>query len=91
MHVTATLTNFTLPNDEYYHICTQLNERREHLFNNVIQWVVKHYFPERNNVSEPDSFYIVLTSGARVGKSLLLNLLTNYLNRLLRYRGQNVC
>ena len=33
---TATVTNLTLPNDEYYHMCMQLNERQQHLFNYVM-------------------------------------------------------
>ena len=27
---TAAVTNLTLPNDEYYHMCTQLNEQQQH-------------------------------------------------------------
>lgn len=29
---TAAVTNFTLPNAEYYHMCTQLNEQQQHLW-----------------------------------------------------------
>ena len=36
---TATVTNLTLPNDEYYNMCTQLDERQQHLFNYVMQWL----------------------------------------------------
>ena len=52
---TATVTNLTLPNDEYYiHMCTLLNECQQHQFNYVMQWAAKYYFAERNDVSEPD-------------------------------------
>ena len=50
----------------------------------------KYYYADRNDVLEPDPFYILLTGGAGVGKSFLLNLLTEYLNRLLRYFVQNI-
>ena len=68
-----------------------LNKRQQYLFNYVIQWAAKYYFDETNDASEPDPFYTFLTGGVGVGKSFSLNLLTKYLNRLLRYRGQNIC
>ena len=47
-----------------------------------MQWNTKCYFADRNNLLEPDPFYILLTGGTGVGKSFLLNMLTKYLNRL---------
>ena len=55
---TATITNLILPNDEYYLMCTQSNERQQQLFNYVMQWAAKYYFAERKDVSEPNIFYI---------------------------------
>ena len=55
-----------------------------------MQWAAKYYFAKRKDVSEPDLFYIFLSGGAGVGKSFLLNLLIEYLNRILRYPGQNI-
>lgn len=85
----VTVNNVTLPNGEYYHMCMQLNERQQHLFNYVMQWAAKYYIAERNDVPEPDPYYILLTSGVGVGKRFLLNVLTKYLNMLLWYPGQN--
>ena len=64
----VTVNNVTLPNDEYYHMFMQLNERQQHMFNYVMQWAAKSYIAERNDVPEPDPYYILLTSGVGVGK-----------------------
>ena len=86
----TTVSNLTLPNDEYYNMCFQLNEGQQHLFNFIMQWAVKYHFAETNAKPEPDPFYIFLSGGAGVGKSFLVNTITEYLKRLLRYTGQNI-
>ena len=44
---------------------------------------------ERNNLPNPDPFYIFLTGGAGVGKSFLVKCLTEYMKKNLKFPKQN--
>ena len=44
---------------------------------------------ERNDLDMPDSSNIFLSGGAGAGKSFLVNLITEYLKKTLKYAGQN--
>ena len=44
---------------------------------------------ERNDLDMPDSFNIFLSGGAGAGESFLVNLITEYLKKTLKYAGQN--
>ena len=45
---------------------------------------------EKNDKPPPESFYIFLSGSAGVGKSLLVNVVTEYLNITLRYPDQTL-
>ena len=45
---------------------------------------------KKNDKPPPESFYIFLSGGAWVGKSLLVNVVTEYLNITLRYHDQTL-
>ena len=86
----TTIDNILLPNDQYYEKCSQLNEGQQSLFNFIMKYAVKCRFAERNNELPPDPFYIFLSGGAGVGKSFLVNVITEYLKRILRYPNQSL-
>ena len=44
---------------------------------------------ERNNLPNPDPFYICFTGGAGVGKSFLVKCLTEYMQKNLKFPKQN--
>ena len=54
-----------------------------------MKYAIKSILSERNNRPTPDLFYIFLSGGAGVGKSFLVNLITEYLKKVLRYAVQN--
>ena len=60
---------------------SQLNERQLLLFNFIMKYAIKYILSERNNKPTPDPFYIFLSGGAGVGKSFLVNLITEYLKK----------
>ena len=68
---------------------SQLNERQLPLFTFIMKYAIKCILSERNNKPTPDPFYIFLSGGAGVGKSFLVNLITEYLKKGLRYPVQN--
>ena len=77
-----------LPNDQFYDMCFQLNFK-QHLFDFVMQYAVKCRYHECNNQPLPDAFYIFLSGGGGggIGKSFLVNTVTQYLKRVLRFPG----
>ena len=44
----------------------------------------------KNNEEEREPFYIHLTGGAGMGKSFLINVITEYIKRNLKYPGQTL-
>ena len=82
--------NTLLPNEQFYEICSQLNEGQQHLFNYIMKYSVESRFAEINNTDLPEPFYIFLSDGAGVGKSFLVNVITEYLKRILRYPKQTL-
>ena len=86
----TTIDNILLPNEQYYQMCSQLNEGQQHLFNFIMKYAIKCRFAEKNNELPPEIFYIFLSGGAGVGKSFLVNAITEYLKRILRYPNQTL-
>ena len=88
--VSTLIDKLLLPNEQYYKICSQLNEAQQHLFNFMMQYAVLCKLAEKNNELPPKPFQIFLSGGAGVGKSFLIKAITEYLKRVLRYPNQNL-
>ena len=86
----TTVNDLLLPNEIYYEMCSQLNEMQRNLFNFVMQHTRECRFAEDNAVSPPDPFHIFLSGGAGVGKSFLALVITEFIQRTLKYPGQNL-
>ena len=86
----TTVNDLLLPNEIYYEMCSQLNEKQRNLFNFIMKHTVESRFSEDNNVSPPDSFHIFLSGGAGVGKSFLALVITEFIQRTSKYPGQNL-
>ena len=82
--------NLLHPNEQFYEICSQLNEGQQHLFNFIMEHALHCKLAEKNNVLPPKSFRIFLSGGAGIGKSFLIKVITQYLTRVLRYPNQNL-
>ena len=78
-----------LPQEVFYEVCSQLNEGQQNLFNFIMKYAIKCMFNERSDLDMPDPFDIFLSGGAGVGKSVLANLITEFLKKTLKYTGQN--
>ena len=87
--VSTIIDNLLLPNEQFYEICSQLNEGQQQLFNFIMQFALHCELAENNNELPPKPF-IILSGGAGVGKSLLIKAITEYLKRVLQYPNQNL-
>ena len=83
------IDNLSLPNEQFYEICSQLNEGQQHLFNFILQYALHCKLAEKNNELPPKPFQIFLSDDAGVGKSFLIKAITEYLKQILRYPNQN--
>ena len=70
-------------------MCSQLNEGQQDLFNYIMKWGTQYMLNKDNDEIEPDPFHIFLSGGAGVGKSFLVNVIIEYLNKTLMFPGQN--
>ena len=84
------IDNLLLPNEQFYEICSQLNEGQQHLFNFIMQFALHCKLAEKNNELPPKPFQIFLSGGAGIRKSFLIKAITEYLKRVLRYPNQNL-
>ena len=85
----ASVPNASLPQEVFSEMCSQLNEGQQNLFNFIMKYAIKCMSNEHNDLDMPDPFDIFLSGGAGVGKSVLANLITEYLKETLKYAGQN--
>ena len=88
--VSTIIENLSLPNEQFYEICSQLNEGQQHLFSFIMQYALHCKLAEKNNELPPNSFQIFLSGGAGIGKSFLIKPITKYLKGVLRYPNQNL-
>ena len=88
--VSTIINSLLLPNERCYEICSQLNEGQQHLFNFIMQFALHCKLAEKNNELPPKPFQIFLSGGAGVGKSFLIEAITEYFKRVLRYTNQNL-
>ena len=88
--VSTIIDNLLLPNEQFYEICSQLNEGQQHLFNFIMQYALHCKLAEKNNESLPKPFQIFLSGGAGIGKSFLIKTINECIKRVLRYKNQNL-
>ena len=80
----------SLPPRVFYEMCSQLNEAQQHLFNFMMKYAQQLQLNGRNDLPDPDPFYIFLSGGAGVGKSFLTKVITEYFKRTWKTPGQNM-
>ena len=79
---TAATVDYSLLEDgEFYRIRSQFSDGQQHLFNFILVCSIRC----RLAVTFNDPFYIISSGGAGVGKSLLVNVMTEYSKRILKY------
>ena len=78
----------TIPDEEYYHMCSTLNKKQQILFNYIMRQVQDYKNDEDGLHSDP--FYIFLSGGGGVGKSHLVKVIAEYVKRNLKFRKQNL-
>ena len=88
--VSTIINNFLLLNEQFYEICSQLNEGQQHLSNFIMQYALHCKFAEKNNGLLPKPFQIFLSGDTAVENSFLIKAITKYLKRVLRYPNQNL-
>ena len=62
-----------------------LNEGQQHLFNFIMWYALHCKLTEKNNELPPKPSQIFLSGGAGIGKSFLINAVTEYFKLILRY------
>ena len=86
----SSVDDYLIPREEFYNMCSQLNDEQKHLLDYIMTFVMKSKTASKNDLAEPDPFYVHLTGGAGVGKSFLTNAFTEYVKRKLKYHGQGL-
>ena len=84
----ASVETVLMENDTFYQLCSQMNKKQQQLFNFIMQYAIRCRYAEKNDTLKPSAFYVFLSGGAGVGKSFLINIITEYLRRMLRYPSQ---
>lgn len=73
---------------------SQLLPKKTQFYVLSVEWCLKAFMKYKtafkNNGEEPEAFYIPLTGWAIVGKSFLINVITEYVKRNLKYHGQKL-
>ena len=82
----ATIDYSLLEDGEFYRFCSQFSEGQQHLFSFILVCSMRSCLAGKCN----DPFYIFSSGGAGVGKSLLVNAITDYTKRILKYPAQNL-
>ena len=77
--VSTIIHNLSLSNEQFYDICSQLNEGQQHLFNLMMEYALHCKFAEKNNELPPKPFQIFLSGGSGLGESFLIKAITEYL------------
>ena len=66
--VSTIIDNLLLPNEQFYEICSQLNEGHQYLFNFMMQYALHCKLAEKNNELPPKPLKTFLSGGASIGK-----------------------
>ena len=88
--VSTIIDNLLLPDEQFFEICSQLNEGQEYLFNLVMQYVLHCKLAEKNYELLTKPFQIFLSGGAGIGKSFLIKTINECIKRVLRYKNQKL-
>ena len=59
--VSCTVEDISFSREEFYEYCSQLNEGQQHLFNFIMKHTQERMLNERNNLPNPDPFFIFLS------------------------------
>ena len=65
--VSTIIDNLLLPNEQFYEICSQLNEGQHHMFNFIMQFALHCKLAEKNYELSPKPFQIFSSGGAGIG------------------------
>ena len=76
--VSTIIDNLSLPNEEFYKICSKLNEVQQYLFNFIMQYTLHHKLAEKNNELPSKPFQMFLSGCGGVAKSFLMRTITEY-------------
>ena len=71
-------------------MCSQLSDMQRHLFNFFMEYLAEYKYAVVNDKPEPEPFDIFLSVGTGVEKSFLINVMTEYAKRILKYPGQSL-
>ena len=79
-----------MDNDEFYKLCSQLNEEQSVLFNYTLRQAQEQLHFESNDLNPSNPYFIFLSGGGGVGKSHTVKGIIEYLKRHLKFKDQNV-
>ena len=85
----SVVENISLPRETFFENCSQLNEGQQKIFDFIKKYAQMLMLNSKNDIPDPDPFFIFLTGGAGVGKSFVMNCITEYLRKTLKYPGQD--
>ena len=88
--LSSTVEDESMPPTVFYDICSQLNEEQQNLFDFMMKHSQQLSLNRRNDLPQPDPFYIFLSGGAGVGKSFLAKAAIYYMKKTLCKPGQNM-
>lgn len=71
-------------------MCSKLNEGQQYLFNFIMKYANEIWLAEKNDKSHTESYNKFLSGGTGVKKNVLVNFVTEYLQRNLRCPGQTL-
>ena len=84
--VVSTITdNLLLLNEQFYEICSQLNEVQQHLSSFLMQYALHWKLLKLSNELPAKPFQMFLSECAGNAKSFLIKAITEYLKQVLRY------
>ena len=66
--VSTIVDSLLLPNEQFYEICSQLNEGHQYLFNFMMQYALHCKLAEKNNELPLKPLKTFLSGGASIGK-----------------------
>jgi hypothetical protein len=84
------IRDLSMPNDQFYGMCKDLNTEQRTLFNHLIKFTQRLLHSESNDMQLPQPFYTHLSGGGGVGKSHTTMIIYEYFKRMLKYPGQSL-
>ena len=81
--------NMFMSNDHCYEMCKNLNKEQRMMFQFICTHAQEILYSERFETNPPKPFFLFLSGDAGTGKSHLINVLSEYLRRNLKFPGQS--